>query len=67
MRDAAEMFDVNIVSSPQFVYHELKLYLKISLIQERTPLYCHRSSSCGKSTHQINPYWCNQLHIKQAL
>lgn len=36
MHDGAEMFDINIVSSAQFVYRELKLYLKISLIQERT-------------------------------
>lgn len=36
MHDGAETFDINIVSSAQFVYRELKLHLKISLIQERT-------------------------------
>lgn len=38
MDDGAQgcLFDINIISSSQFLYHELKLYLRISLIQERT-------------------------------
>lgn len=42
------MFDTNIISPPQFAYHELKLYLRISLIQERTsPLLSWDTAAVG--------------------
>lgn len=45
------------------VCHGLELYLGISLIRENL-LIAVGHTSWGKSTCQIDLYWCNQLHEK---
>lgn len=50
------ILDTNIISPPQFAYHELKLYLRISLIQERTfPLLSWDTVAVGSPLTRLIP------------
>lgn len=61
--DAAEMFDINIISSVCLSWAEA-VFENQPDPRENSLFIGMGRRSCGKSPHQINPYWCNHKKKK---